>query len=313
MVKPHEPPSPNLGSTPPKHEAESPDSGSLAVAENPAPASENPVPASENPVPASENPVPASENPVPASENPAPAAGWESILQSAVLGHWDEAAFAERARMYGLPDLPLGVPVLVRCQAWHPDIPLILRNFLPRTEVFLLNDSEIFLYTSPEGSSDANRKSLLSWAAGLISQIHSVLADELGILSYVYVDTPGTRGLWESYLALQRLARVHRRFFPGEAGLAQWQAGFAQLFAQSPSEPLEHYSGSVLGKLSPELRQTLQTYFHTGLSLTESARLLYIHRNTLIYRLDRITELTGYNPRDFRQAVSLFLAVWLAG
>ncbi|CAA7603206.1 Homeodomain-like [Acididesulfobacillus acetoxydans] len=235
-------------------------------------------------------------------------------MQRAFLEHWDETAFTAHTRALDLPNLSPGARVLVRCQTWQPDISLILRNFLPQTQVFWVNGQEIFLHATPEDGVGATRKNLLPWAESLISQIHSMLADELGVLSYVYVDTPRTQGLWSGYLSLGRLAALHRRFFPGEAGLALWQAGFAQLFDSLAPERMEHYPQNVLGdKLSPELRETLQTYFRTGLSLTESARLLYIHRNTLIYRLDRITELTGYNPREFKQAITLFLALWLQG
>lgn len=244
----------------------------------------------------------------------ATASTWESILQCASSAHWDETAFEAQTQALDLPILSLGIPLLVRCQVWHEDISLILRHFLPHTEVFWVNGSEIFLHASPESSVDANWKNLLPWAESLISQIHSMLADELGVLSYVYVGSPRNKGLWPSYLALVRLSLLHRHFFPSQAGLAEWQAGFAQLFDSLAPESMERYRQDILGsKLSPELLETLQTYFRTGLSLTESARLLYIHRNTLIYRLDRITDLTGYNPREFKQAISLFLAIWLDG
>lgn len=237
---------------------------------------------------------------------------WESFLQCASSGNWDETTFQERTQELDLPLLSSGVPVLVQCQVWQEDIALILRNFLPLTEVFWVNGREIFLFASPESSGNASLKNLQTWAETLIHQIHSMLADELGVLSNVYVGTIGKGGLWHCYLELGRLALLHKRFFPGEAGLALWQAGFSHLFHSLEPEPIERYCRNILGdKLSLELRETLKTYFRTGLSLTETAALLFIHRNTLIYRLDRITELTGYNPREFNQAISLFLAFWL--
>ena len=43
----------------------------------------------------------------------------------------------------------------------------------------------------------------------------------------------------------------------------------------------------------------------------EASKALYIHRNTLIYRLNKIEELTGKSPRDYEPAFALYLACLL--
>jgi DNA-binding PucR family transcriptional regulator len=60
-------------------------------------------------------------------------------------------------------------------------------------------------------------------------------------------------------------------------------------------------------KLSREQIQTLETLFARQLNVSEAARQLYLHRNTLIYRLDKLTEETGLDPRQFPDAVLLQL------
>jgi carbohydrate diacid regulator len=47
------------------------------------------------------------------------------------------------------------------------------------------------------------------------------------------------------------------------------------------------------------------------LNVADAARALFVHRNTLIYRLDRIRELTDCDPRSFEESVNLFWALWL--
>ena len=55
--------------------------------------------------------------------------------------------------------------------------------------------------------------------------------------------------------------------------------------------------------LSPELMETAQTFFRNDLNLTTTAKELFIHRNTLLYRLERIRRETGLDIRSFHDAV----------
>ena len=53
------------------------------------------------------------------------------------------------------------------------------------------------------------------------------------------------------------------------------------------------------------LLDTLATYLEQGTSLEATARLLFVHPNTVRYRLKKITELTGYQPTEGRSAFTL--------
>jgi hypothetical protein len=59
------------------------------------------------------------------------------------------------------------------------------------------------------------------------------------------------------------------------------------------------------------LLDTLTTYLEQGSSLEATARLLFVHPNTVRYRLRRVTELTGYVPADGRAAFTLRIALVL--
>jgi carbohydrate diacid regulator len=59
----------------------------------------------------------------------------------------------------------------------------------------------------------------------------------------------------------------------------------------------------------PQLLDTLTTFFKEDCSYSRSARQLVIHRNTLSYRLDTISELTGLNPRKYSEAIQLGMAL----
>ncbi len=59
-----------------------------------------------------------------------------------------------------------------------------------------------------------------------------------------------------------------------------------------------------------ELMRTIEEFFNCGLSISDAAKVLYVHRNTLIYRLDKIFKETGYDLRVFKDAV-IFLVSFL--
>jgi carbohydrate diacid regulator len=72
-----------------------------------------------------------------------------------------------------------------------------------------------------------------------------------------------------------------------------------------------YFSRELLERLgeNTEIIQTLEAFFAFDMSLTRTADQLKIHRNTLVYRLDRITETLGLDPRVFDEAVQIKLAI----
>lgn len=63
-------------------------------------------------------------------------------------------------------------------------------------------------------------------------------------------------------------------------------------------------------ELDKEMQNTIELFISTGLNISEAAKKLYIHRNTLIYRLDKISKDTGFDIRNFKEA-SIFMAAYL--
>lgn len=77
--------------------------------------------------------------------------------------------------------------------------------------------------------------------------------------------------------------------------------------------PMEHRD-RLLTKFQPywndKMRETLQVFFDCSLNIASSAKTLDIHRNTMIYRLEQIKALTGYDPQHFQDAVLLQFVLW---
>ena len=65
-------------------------------------------------------------------------------------------------------------------------------------------------------------------------------------------------------------------------------------------------------KLDTDMIQSIDVFFDLNLNLSEAAKKLYVHRNTLIYRLDKIQKYTSYDIRKFNDAVifKVAFAIW---
>ena len=71
------------------------------------------------------------------------------------------------------------------------------------------------------------------------------------------------------------------------------------------------YLDKTVAKLSEKELELLETYFYHDMSLKDTCEQLYLHKNTLQYKLDKIHKTTGYNPRSFKNAAVLYIALKL--
>lgn len=87
----------------------------------------------------------------------------------------------------------------------------------------------------------------------------------------------------------------------------------ANLFSSIDPIERENCSASILGAIEgeAELLKTLQVFFEANLNITAAAKVLFAHRNTLIYRLGKICGLTGLDPKRFEDAAILCAALKL--
>lgn len=72
---------------------------------------------------------------------------------------------------------------------------------------------------------------------------------------------------------------------------------------------LEPESKAILS--DPEMLTTAEEFLHTSLNVSETSRHLYMHRNTLMYRLDKIERATGLDIRKFQDAMTFRLVMIL--
>ena len=85
--------------------------------------------------------------------------------------------------------------------------------------------------------------------------------------------------------------------------------GIIDSVSEEKKEKIYHIINEGFSKLDNEMIRTIEVFLRCGLNLSDAAKALYIHRNTLIYRLDKIEKYTAYDIRNFNTAV-LFKVVF---
>ncbi|MGE5704938.1 MAG: PucR family transcriptional regulator [Clostridia bacterium] len=151
----------------------------------------------------------------------------------------------------------------------------------------------------------------IDWAAG-IQELFAVEAMET---IRVVVTKPAERPheLAHKHHETMRSLDVLKRFRPCTRVAGSWQYPLENWFSTLPASVLEELQRSLAQRLQKPLTAeqytTLDSFFAYHLNISEAARGLYLHRNTLLYRLDKIKEQTGLDPRLFSDAMLLRLAL----
>ena len=57
---------------------------------------------------------------------------------------------------------------------------------------------------------------------------------------------------------------------------------------------------------------TVNLFFENSLNISETARKMYVHRNTLVYRVDKIQKITGLDERVFDDALTFKIALMVS-
>lgn len=158
---------------------------------------------------------------------------------------------------------------------------------------------------------------------GQLNQIAKVLVDTLNMEAMVSVRVSyGTivdelKEVSRSYKEADMALEVGRVFYVDKNILAYNELGIGRLIHQLPASLCEMFlkevfDGDVAGQFEEEELTTVYTFFDNNLNISETARQLYVHRNTLVYRLEKIQKKTGLDVRVFEDALTFKIAMMVA-
>jgi len=122
------------------------------------------------------------------------------------------------------------------------------------------------------------------------------------------------RDLAKSYKEAQIAIEVGKVFDTEKFIINYENLGIGRLIYQLPTTLCEMFLQEVFKKnpidaLDKETLFTIHKFFENNLNVSETARKLFVHRNTLVYRLEKIKKLTGLDLREFDDAITFKVAL----
>lgn len=117
-----------------------------------------------------------------------------------------------------------------------------------------------------------------------------------------------------SYKEARMALDVGKIFFPDNQIAAYSTLGIGRLIYQLPIPLCKMFISEIFDRKSPddfdeETLITINKFFENNLNVSETSRQLYIHRNTLVYRLDKLQKSTGLDLRIFEDAITFKIAL----
>jgi len=150
----------------------------------------------------------------------------------------------------------------------------------------------------------------------LAKAMEDLLRGELYIKTVIGIGTVAEhlRGLSDSYKEAQTAIEVGKVFDSDRTIMHYESLGIGRLIYQLPTTLCDIFLTEVFKKnsidsLDQETLFTINKFFENNLNVSETSRKLFVHRNTLVYRLEKIKKLTGLDLRQFDHAIVFKVAL----
>lgn len=189
----------------------------------------------------------------------------------------------------------------------------VLQNLFPdKTKDFVINISESDIALVKEVKSDIDSKDLEKLARSISDSLYS----EFNAHALVGIGTAvvGVKELARSFKEAQVALEVGKVFDTERNIVSYDHLGIARLIYQLPTTLCEMFLKEIfkvgsIETLDQETLFTIQRFFENNLNVSETSRKLFVHRNTLVYRLEKIKKLTGLDLREFDDAIVFKVAL----
>ena len=189
----------------------------------------------------------------------------------------------------------------------------VIQNLFPdKQKDFVFNISETDIVLIKEIKAGIDSKDLEKLARSIVD----TLSSEFYTKAVVGIGTAvvGVKDLARSFKEAQIALEVGKVFDTDESIVSYDNLGIARLIYQLPTTLCETFLKEVfktgsIDSLDHETLFTIQKFFENNLNVSETSRKLFVHRNTLVYRLEKIKKLTGLDLREFDDAIIFKIAL----
>jgi len=189
----------------------------------------------------------------------------------------------------------------------------VMSNMFPDKEKdFIINVDDMNIVLIKEVDSETTSQMLDDMASNIANTLSSETMTK--VLIGIGTIAPDINKLNNSYKESQIALEVGKVFEEEKYILNYDNLGIGRLIYQLPTKLCELFLQEVFKKgditsLDDETILTINKFFENDLNVSETSRQLFVHRNTLVYRLEKIMKLTGLDLRKFDQAIVFKVAM----
>ena len=180
------------------------------------------------------------------------------------------------------------------------------------TRNYVINISEQDIVVVKEVDRNEMSVGLESYAKSIMKAIQ----DSRGAKVYIGISSvvENLKDLARAYKEARVALEVGKVFDIEKPIMSYENLGIGRLVYQLPTTLCEIFLQEVFKKgslesLDRETLMTVQSFFENNLNVSETSRKLFVHRNTLVYRLEKIRKITGLDLREFDHAVTFKVAL----
>ena len=176
--------------------------------------------------------------------------------------------------------------------------------------VLSINETDIAVIKQLSGNTAAEDLEKIA------KSMEDTLKNELYIKTVIGIGTVAEhlRELSDAYKEAQTAIDVGKVFDTEKSIMHYENLGIGRLIYQLPTTLCDIFLSEVFKKnsidsLDQETLFTINKFFENNLNVSETSRKLFVHRNTLVYRLEKIKKLTGLDLRQFDHAIVFKVAL----
>ena len=188
-----------------------------------------------------------------------------------------------------------------------------VQNIFPdKSKDYVVNVGEHDIVLVKELGAGADTKKIEKLAKSIADTLNAEFFAKVTIGIGTVVDS--IKDLARSYKEAQVALEVGKVFDTEKNIISYENLGIGRLIYQLPTTLCEMFLQEVfkdgsLDNLDRETLLTIQCFFENNLNVSETSRKLFVHRNTLVYRLEKIRKLTGLDLREFDHAITFKVAL----
>ena len=189
----------------------------------------------------------------------------------------------------------------------------IVQNMFPdknKDYVISIGESDVVLVSEIKGNCDM--REMERTAGKIVDTLSTEFFAKVSVGIGAVVNN--IKDLATSYKDAQVALEVGKVFDTEKSVVSYENLGIGRLIYQLPTTLCEMFLREVFKKgsleaLDQETLMTIQAFFENNLNVSETARMLFVHRNTLVYRLEKIRKVTGLDLREFEHAITFKVAL----